>query len=308
MKNQIKNILVPVDLSKTSLNALNTGIQMAKRQKAQLHLLYVQDLMDYYPKMGRLTTLQPIMEDSWERNRKLLKKIVQSIRYSHEVNCSLEIVAGYKSVIIAEKAKELQIDVIVIGTEPDLSEQSYLIDSLPYKLLQNTISHVLIVPANKEVNAFDRIIFPVMSQENPIAKLQLSKSIIEKNNAVVTVVGIVKQQDLTLLKSIRDLSERIKRSLKMLAESVTRRSVYTLESAKEISDLSTVEKAKLIVLSGDTNRTLKEFFFGSFIQRMIRNTETAVLFVKGGNYAEKQSSETLKLAYVNISKLNHYAL
>ncbi|MBD1386734.1 universal stress protein [Mucilaginibacter rigui] len=279
MKNQIKNILIPVDLTETSLNALNTGIQMAKRHLAQLHLLYVQDFMDHYPKMGQMVTLEPIMDEVYLKDKVLLEKIVQTVFCTHQVNCSLQITSGNRPIIISDKARELNIDLIIIGTDPNIDKKSYLNDSLPYKVLQHVDCHVLTVPASKEVNRFERIIFPVTSQENPVEKLKLSQSFIAGNNARVSIIGLVKTQDLTFLSTIRNVSDQIKRRVSRFAESVTRKSVYTLNPAKDLKKICEDEDAQLIIVQGNTNRNLKQFFFGNFTQRMIRNAEVAVLFI-----------------------------
>ena len=280
MKNKITKILTPVDLSETSLNALNTAIQMAKRHNAQLHLLYTHDIINYYPQLGRMATFEPMVEEVIKKDTLLLEKIVQSIFYSHQVNCFLHAHAGYRLNVITNKSAELNIDVIVLGTEHDLATGNYLNDSLAYKILQNTKSHVLTVPAGKEINNFKKIIFPVLTKENPITKLQLSRSVIERNNATVSVVGIVKQQDLNFLSNFTDLSESIKRRIKTFSGSVTKRSVYSLSTVKDITEISEDENAQLVVLEGNTKRSFKEFFFGSFTQRMIHNAKVAVLFVK----------------------------
>jgi nucleotide-binding universal stress UspA family protein len=74
MKNTIKNILAPVDLKASSLNSLNTAIQMAVRHEATLHLLYVEDIIKYYPQMGQLASIQPVMEDIFQKDKYLLEK------------------------------------------------------------------------------------------------------------------------------------------------------------------------------------------------------------------------------------------
>ena len=40
---KISHILVPVDLSESSLNALDTAVGLAKKHRATLHVLYVDE-------------------------------------------------------------------------------------------------------------------------------------------------------------------------------------------------------------------------------------------------------------------------
>lgn len=303
MITRIKNILIPFDLSDTSLNALNTAIQMAKRHKAVLHILYVQDMMDYYPEMGQLAAIAPIMDEVWEKDRILLDRIVMTIRHSHQVNCLLHIEAGRRATVIAEHSVHLNVDITVMGTEPVLSEQPYLIDSLPYKVLQNSAGHLLTVPADKAVDKFKKIIFPVLRGEDAVDKLTVSSSIIKKNNAEVLVIGMVERQNLNLLSSIRELAERITWRLKMIAGSVNRSSVYSLNVGKELISTASQENAQLLLIEANIRRNLREFFLGSFTQRMVRNTEVAVLFVKNLR-VEAATKSSLKVAHANRLQLN----
>ncbi|WP_164849960.1 universal stress protein [Mucilaginibacter limnophilus] len=280
MKTTIKNILIPIDFSETSLNALNTSIQMAKRHDAVLHLLYVQDITNYYPELGQLVTIDPMLDEVFEKDRYLLERTATSISFEHQVKCHLHFAKGILHTVVAQHATELAADMVVIGIDPGISEKSYLEDSLVYKVLRKTTCHVLAVPARKEINSFRQVIFPVLSDEKPLAKLQLARSIIEKNNAAVYVVGIVKKHDLGILKSLRELSDRIRMRLSRFAGKATKGSIYSLSPAKDINVISREENAQLIVIEGKTKRNLKEFFFGNFTQRMIRNARTAVLLVK----------------------------
>ncbi|WP_454802798.1 universal stress protein [Mucilaginibacter phyllosphaerae] len=306
MKNKVERILVPVDLSETSLNAFNTAIQIAKRHHAQLYLLYIQDIMDYYPKMGQMATLEPVLDEPFLKDELLLEKIVKAVFYTHQVNCFLQVEAGNRPIVICEKEAELDIDLIVIGTDPDIAKQSYLNDSLAYKVLKHANCHVLTVPAGTEVNRFEQIIFPVSSQGNPVEKLKQSQNFIAKNNAQVSVIGLIKKQDLSFLGTIRDLSELIKGRLKQFTGPVTRKSVYTLNPAEELKEICKDENADLIIMEGNTKRNLRQFFFGNLTQRMIRNAEVAVLFINNLSGKEKGNNPLTQTHVIKL--LRHHAV
>lgn len=305
MKIKLKNILIPINLSSSATNALTTAIHMAKRHQATLHLLYTEDIMDYYPQMGRLAVMGPMMEDIWKNDRSLLKKLARSVKRRHRINCVLHSASGYRVAVISQQAAELNADLIVIGTEPDIQDQSYLYDSLPYKVLKSAGCHVLTVPASKKIFNFGHIIFPVLSREHPANKLDISQLLVEKNNAVVSVVSMLRSEDLNLLSLISDIAEQVKSRLKMYARSVTRSSFYTLNLAGELIGLAKEKSAQLVVISGDTHRSLKEFFFGSFTQRMIRNNEVAVLFIND-QPAETTAEKTTEVFYSGALQLNHW--
>lgn len=252
--------MIPIDLSETFLNGLNTAIQMAKRHEAVLHLLYGQDWIVSYPEMGQLVTIALKREKVWGKYCALLDKSVPGICHSHQVNCLLHVEAEQRAAVISEQFKHLHADITVMGTDSELSGRYYLIDSLPYKVLDNGEGHLLTVSAAKAVDQFSKIIFPVLVGENAVNKLRLSDSIIEKNNADVSVIGLVKKQDLGLLSSIRELAERIKWRLRAIAGSVSRSSVYSLNVVRELIGIASTENAQLLVMEANTRRNIKNFF------------------------------------------------
>jgi len=296
MKTDIKNILIPIDFSDTSLNALNTAIQMARRHEAVLHLLYVQDFLDYYPQLGALLTQAPMLDEVFKKDKLLLKKLVESIGSSHQVNCMMHVDTGNRVSVIAESALRLDTDMVVVGADTDISEQAYLEDSLPYKVLQKTRCHVLSVPAKKQISNFSYIVFPVMSDERPMEKLKVLHNIIERNNAKVAVLGIVRKHDLNLSSTIRKLSGFVTARVRNIAKKVTHKNVYSSSRVKVLSDASNNESEVLIVINANTQRNLKEFFFGNFTQKMIRNARAAVLMVR--SEANNEARSSLKIAHL----------
>lgn len=280
MRSIIKNILIPVDFSSTSLNALNTAIKMAKRHGANLHLLYVQNVKCYYPKMGQTDKFQPFTEDVSEKNRYLIKKMAMAILNDFQVNCILYFEIGNTEKVLLNKARDLKTDLIVIGTTPALNNETYVFDTFPYRVIKKVSCNVLTVPSLKVFNEFSNVIFPVFAKSNPMLRLYTARTIIKKNNSRVSVLGIARKQDENLCNTVKTVSDRIKSEKGMFTGFATTRLLYTTNVIKEVSNICRKKDAELIIINADTDRTLKEFFFGNFTQKMIRDPETAVLCVK----------------------------
>lgn len=280
MKTTIKNILAPVDLTPTSLNSLNTAIQMAARHEALLHILYVEDIINYYPQMGQLGTIEPVIREIVEKDKYLLEKMAKAIFKDFQVNCWVHSVTGYPTTMVSDMAAEVKADMIVMGTEAGIDKKSYLVDSPVYKVMRAAPCHVLMVPANQTFSAFEHILYPVMSDGTPLANLPVAKVIIEKNNATVSVIRVIQKEDSEVLNSLKMLSDSIRRRSNGVARSARTRPLYTSNPAKGLAKLSREEKAGLVVIEGKTQRSLKEFFTGSFTQKMLRNQDVAVLCTK----------------------------
>ncbi len=279
MKTILKDVLIPVDLSDTSLNALDTAVHMARRHQATLHVLYVSDLLFHYPQMGNLTAVHTMAAEVINKDKALLENITRSIRSEHQVNCRLYTPAGNRDLLIKEWAQQHPADLVILGMPAHIDHASYIFDSLGYQLLQDTPCHVLAVPAGKSNQNFQHVVYPVQSTAAPMATLPLAKQIIEKNHADVSVVSLIDNADANLQSSLSSLSARIQSRLHKKAASVTTSQVYTQNAAASLVDICKTALADLVVIEANTRRNIREFFFGNFTQKMLHNPETAVLCV-----------------------------
>ncbi len=279
MKTILKDILIPVDLTDASLNALNTAIHMASRHQATLHLLHVNDMTFHYPQVGDLNAVHTLTAEVLDKDRELLEKLTDSICTSHHIDCRYYTVTGNRSLMIKEWVQQHPADLIILGTPDDMDQSTYLFDSLAYQLLQDTPCHVLAVPAGKSNDHFQHIVYPVQSTGVPMAKLPLTRQIIEKNHADVSVVSLVDNADANLQNSLSRFSARIRLRLAKKAASVTTSQVYTQNAVASLAAICKAELADLVVIEANTRRNIREYFFGNFTQKMLRNSETAVLCV-----------------------------
>ncbi len=286
MKAILQDILLPIDLTDTSLNALNTAINMANRHQARLHLLYISDIMFYYPQIGDLTAVQSMAAEVMEKDTYLLEKLTASVQDTHQVDCRLHTVTGNRNLIIKEWVQQHPVDLTILGMSTGVAESSYLFDSLAYQLLKATASHVLTIPPAKSVDSFHHIIYPLQSTGTPMSKFALTSQIAEKNNAEVSIISLMDNMDADSSGSLNRFSSRIKFRLAGKARSVTSSQIYTHNAVASLAGICRQELADLVVIEADTRRNIKEYFFGNFTQKMLRNPEAAVLCINPSQRAD----------------------
>jgi nucleotide-binding universal stress UspA family protein len=185
------------------------------------------------------------------------------------------------------------VDLTILGLSPGAADASYLFDSLPYQLLQATTSHVLTVPADKSVESFQHIIYPVQSTGAPMSKFPLTRQIAEKNNADVSVISLIENADADRSGSLNRFSARVKFRLAGKARSVKTSQLYTYDPAASLAAMCQAEVADLVVIEADIQRNIKEYFFGNFTQKMLRNPDAAVLCI---NPSQRAGGATSRIA------------
>src|SRR5690349_3392023 len=107
----IQKILVPVDLSETSLNALDTAVYIAKNHDAQLYILFVRDnAFEFYESDESFYSLTTDSENSTD----VLQALTGTIQHKHGIKPKLIIREGYVSPTIVKEGFKNNCDLIVI--------------------------------------------------------------------------------------------------------------------------------------------------------------------------------------------------
>lgn len=139
MENTYKNILVAIDGSKGSENALTKAINLAKRDGATLHLVHI---MEYYNFAGNTGAVKKTQEklgnELLEKNRKHV------LNYGiTEVTTKLEF-GNPKSIIPKKIAEEVDADLIVCGAT-GLNAFERILGSVSASITRSALCDVLIV-------------------------------------------------------------------------------------------------------------------------------------------------------------------
>jgi len=162
----MKKILVPVDLSTESENALNLAVQIARRNDAQIILLHVLDdiVGQSFNTVGEID-----LTDSSSLHNvyviELLKKIKSDLRELKEreaykgVNITEHIRAGGVYQRISESIVNEQVDLIVMGSKGSSGIEELLIGSNTEKVIRHAKCPVLTVKEKTDLSTVKKLLF-----------------------------------------------------------------------------------------------------------------------------------------------------
>ncbi len=148
----IKNILLPTDLSKLSLSAAEYAVDIAIQYDAAIHLLHV---LEKTPPILTIRTLEmsqeKIIKLIEEEARKSLENTVGVIRGNKNVKINPVLRRGLDYEEIVEYAKNEKIDLIVIATHGRTGILHTLLGSVAEKVVRYAKAPVLVIaPQNGE--------------------------------------------------------------------------------------------------------------------------------------------------------------
>ena len=149
---KVKNILLPTDLSNTSLSAADFAIELAAQYKAKIHLLHV---LEKTPPILAIRSLdlsqERILKSFADEGRKSLESAVKKIKKgrSEEIDIELVLKKGNDYEEIVKYSKEHKIDLIVIATHGRTGLLHTLLGSVAEKVIRYAKCPVLVITPQK---------------------------------------------------------------------------------------------------------------------------------------------------------------
>ncbi|MDZ4668688.1 MAG: universal stress protein [bacterium] len=161
-----KNImLVPIDFSEISINALNHAAQLAKHFDNDLVLLSIleEDFLSNIFSFSKNETKDNLAKEALLSR---LKEKATQINRDFGIHCYTEVRSGkiYKKAI--ETAEEYKCDCIIMGTH-GANGVERVIGSNASRIISYSTMPVIVVKTDKNPNAYKNIVFPLdLSQES----------------------------------------------------------------------------------------------------------------------------------------------
>ena len=143
---KIERILCPTDFSELSVGALNYAGLLAEKFGAKLHVLHVVDqAYQYWMAMGpESIPAGPSVEEMVETAKKQMEEFVAE-HLPKSVKVTTEIASGRPFLEIIKRAKEKEVDLIVIGTHGRGALTQLLLGSVADKVVHKAPCPVLSV-------------------------------------------------------------------------------------------------------------------------------------------------------------------
>lgn len=266
----IGKILVAIDFSGSSFNALASAVEIAMRNKATLHLVSV---YEEYPESGRVTNAGNMQ---WTET---LTAITADIAKKNDVECSVLFLKGFAGNMILQALTDSRADLIVMGMHGASGWRNVFTGSTAYYVIKNASCPVLIIPEGKKWIDFQKVLFPVRPIVGALNQYSFIDHILKnsKHQAQLEVMGLLNnrnEEDTTLVtKMTNDLVKNFTK------DNVAFSLQFSMQ--KNIAD-GVLERAgaigaDLIVLSQTIDIASKRSFVGPFSQRIIHHAEVPLL-------------------------------
>lgn len=279
-----KNImLVPVDFSEISQNALEHAAQLAKHFDNDLVLLNIveENLVASLISFGGHEEKEKLAHDKY---MPLLDELANKVKTTHGIDCKKVVRVGRIYRTIIDTALEYGCDSIVMGTH-GASGVERIIGSNASKVITYSTLPVIVVKTGKNPNAYKNIVFPLdLTAESK----QKVKWAIHLGKSYKSTIHI-----LTYKVSDEFLNNKIIANLRQIENLLSENGIeYTEkiveESGADFADetlkFAEYSKADLImIMTQSEDKSLSEFLLETYPQRIVNAAGNTPVFCVSPN-------------------------
>jgi nucleotide-binding universal stress UspA family protein len=279
-----KNImLVPIDFSEISLNALAHAAQIAKHFDNDLVLLSIleEDFLSNIFSFSKNDTKENLAKEALMGR---LKEKAAEIQNKYGIVCKVDVRSGkiYRTVI--ETAEEFGCDCIIMGTH-GASGTERIIGSNASRVISYSSMPVIVVKTDKNPNAYKDIIFP----------LDLSSESKQKVKWAIHLGKSYKSTIHILTHNVGDefLNNKLMANLKqiqlLLDENGISHSETVVDSSSDFArktlDFAETKLADLImIMTQQEDKSIREYVIETYAQQIVNDSGNVPVFCVNPSY------------------------
>jgi nucleotide-binding universal stress UspA family protein len=272
---KISNVLVPVDLSESSLNALDAAVTIAKKHKAALHILHVEE--NHFQTRSDAGTSY---FSNTVNTTDVINALVGAIQHAHGIEPVILQEEGNVSDMIIKTSFLQYTDLIVMGSHGASGYRDGFIGNNTYNVIKHAACPVLSVPQKRKLNSFKKILFPIRPVTGALMPYEIV-SHFTNPNTVMEVLGVTYRMILDKANSVLEIIVgEIKDQLKRDQVVVNPLWSESNNIADEIVQHAHKTNPDLVVVTSALDVSSKPRYIGPHAQKIIHCSKAAVLSIK----------------------------
>ena len=273
----MKNILVPIDFSEHSENALYMAASVARKVKAELHLVHTLNMGDSHLLDGEDDAIKAapyIMAMEKRFSLYVDKPYLKDLKVGYSVR--------QKSVHeeIEEVIKEVNADLIVMGSHGSKGLQEFFIGTNTQKVVRNSQVPVMVIKSKMEGFQIENVVFACDFDAENVNSYKNAKTFFKKLEIDMKLLYVNTPEN---FKSTVKIKARIKHFFELVGESNQQPNVeihndYNVEDG--IMEYCKLENASFIGIPTHGRKGLSHIFAGSIGEDIVNHSQYPVITFK----------------------------
>jgi len=273
----ISKILIPYDFSETADLSLEHAVFMAKLMKAHITLLHIVETVSFTSAISHaLSGFEQKIESA--TNEKL-DQLARDIHMKSGVSLNVRTEVGRIYKKICNVAKEIDADVIIMGTHGVSGYEKFSVGTNTSRVVQESPCPVLSVQTHAKGLGFKKILIPIDESGDSRQKVPFAVALARYYSSHITIIGLVNFTG-------ADLIRKFKIKVEQVEEYVVKHGLSYDTQFLEGKDLSTMTMkaaedcdADLLVIMTEQEPSITGFLLGTYATKVVNNSKIPVLSI-----------------------------
>jgi nucleotide-binding universal stress UspA family protein len=280
MNLQIRKILVPIDFSETGLMAMQHAAFMASLSKAEIILLHVLPLTEYYFEIP-----EPIMHiDNREQMQRVieqkLKEIADEVRTRYGIAPRTLSSRGRVASEIVQVAREENVDLIIMGTHGAKGFEEIFLGSNAYKVVNIAPCPVITVQTHASKLGFTNIVLPVDRSAHSREKVEPAIRLASLYAAKIHIVGLLDNDDEGEYDKLQIVLDQVEQAVEKAGVNHTRHTLKGDRLAAGALKYGASVNADLIIIMTEQESEITGIFLGALARQIVNHSRIPVMSIK----------------------------
>jgi len=282
----MNKILVPIDFSENSLNALEYAVKIAKEVSGEITLLnsYPIDVpmgMEYATGIYMQTLNKEMQIDRETRLKEVAAMFTDEYyRFSEEsVQINLVVKEGAPSDSIANLLEEERFDIIVMGTQGASGFEEILLGSITAAVIDRVKVPVLAVPANARFQGFKKVVYATDFDSSDMKLLDILQEYAEYFNSDITCLHVNTEPSLAYANGQK--MDVLKQNFFFAPlRQINFEMIYKEKVDKGLQEYLTENQVDMLVVKPQHRSFIEKLFHSSLTRKMAFHTKIPMLVAR----------------------------
>jgi nucleotide-binding universal stress UspA family protein len=268
----MKNLIVPIDFSKESLNGLELALLFTKKQYTNIQMVYVQKKSSDYNSPGYFAEEKVYAEKKF---KDIMAKYASRLKNDSKLRYIIKSGSIYKEVV--NQVESYNEAMVVASTHGGSGFEEFFIGSNAYKIISATNRPVLTIRKKKCPNDIHKIVLPIDITVDSRQKVPFTTNLAYLFGAEIHIITISSSKSKKLKHRLDSYSHQVEKYVSSKRVPYKHKSLY----GNNIVDLIVVYAdsidADLISIMKEQPKSLN--FLGNITQQILNRATTPVLTI-----------------------------
>jgi nucleotide-binding universal stress UspA family protein len=277
----MNHILVPIDFSKDSINALEHGILIANTLGFDIRLIHVKRKNADYNASFNLNDFDEVLISGIEDN---FVSILQAYKNEIKGEIDYRIREGRIYNEICNQAKYGDSDMIIMGTHGVSGFEERWVGSNAVRVVSHSSCPVITIRYNFPKRVIKKIILPIDTSRETRQKVPFVAHLATVFKAEVHVVDVRDNNKASTKKALGEYMAQVMSYLKRRKIRCVCDSLKGKNLTNTIIEYAILSDADLIAIMNEQNERSKQIWLGPYAQQMVNHSPIPVLSFQSKEY------------------------